>query len=40
MGVKKIRLVACKYIYCIDITDDTENHIKICSTHLKFQQMW
>ena len=38
MGIEKTKLLACESIICVNINDDIENFIKICTTCLMFQQ--
>ena len=39
MGIEKIRLLACKAVYWVNVNTDLENTMKHCSTCLKYQNM-
>ena len=39
MGIEKMKLLACKSIYWVNINTDIEKHIKNCNMCLEFQQV-
>ena len=38
MGIEKTKILACKYVYWVNINTDIEKHIKICNVYIEFQQ--
>ena len=38
MGTEKTKLLTHKPVYWINISTDIENTVKLCATHMKYQQ--
>ena len=38
MGIRKTKLLTCKFVYWVNINNDIENHVKDFNTCLMFQQ--